>query len=360
MSDSSPARPRQAVTTSIVRGTRTAHLGILRLEGQLRNPPRRAVLGGRFSILADVPTYADSTPAGSERSLHSVLAWLAERGHTVNVAVPTAARKDELDGVTIRSWSTRKDLRARYKEADIVVTQLGRRNSAIRMAARARRPLIHFLRMGGADPNTVFGRPELVVFNAHWIQERFPWPGPSMVLPSPVFADDYRVTSDHSNITLVGLSELKGARTFFALAQKRPDLTFLGVKGAWGEQLIPSTVPDNVEIATTTDDIREIYARTRILLMPSSSEALPRAAREAAASGIPTIAHPAAGLREVLGSDGLYAHRERPDEWLSHLDRLDDRSEYDAAAKAAHQVSARWDPLPDLVSFEAVLHDRLG
>ena len=53
---------------------------------------------------------------------------------------------------------------------------------------------------------------------------------------------------------------------------------------------------------------QSVYARTRLLLMPSRSESFGRVGLEAAASGIPTIASPVEGVPEVLGDCALFLH----------------------------------------------------
>ncbi|MFE4971343.1 glycosyltransferase [Kitasatospora sp. NPDC056651] len=49
-----------------------------------------------------------------------------------------------------------------------------------------------------------------------------------------------------------------------------------------------------------------VYARSRVVLMPSSHESWGRVGVEAFASGIPVIAHPTPGLAECLGHAGIY------------------------------------------------------
>ena len=328
-------------------------------QARPRDRPARDNSSG-LRILADVPGYPPTTLAGSEQGLHDVLRWLVGRGHEVHVATAGRVKPIHLNGVQVTPAGDRRALSTEYRWADLVVTQLGRRNPAIRLAARSNRPLVHFLHMGGADPSIVFGTPALVVFSAGWLSERFPWPGPSMVLPSPVFADDYRVESDRTSITLIGLSELKGAKTFFALAEHRPDLHFLGVRGSWGDQIVPDELPTNVEIIPTTPDIRSVYARTRVLLMPSANETRGRTALEAAASGIPTLAHPTSGLVEVLGPDGLYADRGDAGAWLRLVMELDSPERYEVEHRRALLTSARWDPEPDLEGFESRLRSIAG
>lgn len=340
--------------SGLPRTLREAHLAALRLAGRTRNRHTKGTgsPSGRLRILADVPSYPTSTLAGSERSLHAVLAWLEGRGHEIAVAVPPGEVAGVLDGVPVDVVRTRRTLLERYDDSDVVLTQLGRRNAALRLAALADRPLVQFLRMGGADREAVFGTPDLVVFNACWLRERFPWRGPSIVVHPRVPADDYQVAPTGDSITLVGLSELKGAHTFYALARRLPRHSFLGIRGTWGDQIVPDHLPANVTVQGPTRDMRSVFRRTRVLLMPSSHETFGRVALEAAASGIPTIAHPNPGLVELLGAQGRYADRDDLDAWVRQLESVSTPDGWKHATADARQVFRRWDTEEELLSFE--------
>src|SRR5690606_41582358 len=103
----------------------------------------------------------------------------------------------------------------------------------------------------------------------------------------------------------------KGAETFYALAGRCPQTRFLGGKGGYGVQILPrgNNALPNVEIVEHLPPERmrdEVYARTRVLLMPSAYESWGRVGVEAMCSGIPVIAHLTAGLRESLGDAGAF------------------------------------------------------
>ena len=118
-------------------------------------------------------------------------------------------------------------------------------------------------------------------------------------------------------------SRPKGADLFYELARRFPDRTFLAVRGTWGDQLEPSSLP-NVTLVGPITDMRSVYSRTRVLLMPSTAESYGRVGLEAAASGIPTIASDLPGLREALGDSALYAASGDIDAWIGQLCALDD------------------------------------
>jgi glycosyltransferase involved in cell wall biosynthesis len=188
--------------------------------------------------------------------------------------------------------------------------------------------------------------PDLMIPVAEHILEAQGSPSNGMVVRPPINAAPYR-TERGPSVTLVNLSEWKGAKVFYELAERMPSTSFLGVRG-WGEQLVPDAIPDNVEIMEPTDDMKSVYARTRVLLAPSWSEGFPRTPLEAAASGIPAIANPCAGLREAMGVGGAFADRDNPGAWQELLVSLDAPDAYERASRAAEarfkevsEISAR-------------------
>lgn len=80
----------------------------------------------------------------------------------------------------------------------------------------------------------------------------------------------------------------------------------------------------NVKYVGWIGDLREIYADTKILLVPSIwPEPFGRLAVEAMASGIPIIASRTDGLPEVVGDAGILVDNfERVDIWIREFNRL--------------------------------------
>ena len=81
-----------------------------------------------------------------------------------------------------------------------------------------------------------------------------------------------------------------------------PDERFLLVTG---DRIVQA--PPNVDVQPPTRDIRSIYARTKLLLMPSVCESYGRVAIEAAMSDIPTIAADLLGIREATAGKSMSA-----------------------------------------------------
>lgn len=292
-------------------------------------------------VVAVVHFYVPVHMAGSETMLHAMLAALVAAGHDVHVVVTREAnhRDDVVDGVHVhRRMGHAADAKIQHLQPDIIVTHHAEVHRAKRAADRHRSRLIHLLHSDAqiACRATALQRPDLVVFNTNWVRDAFrtSWglERDGMVLHPPIDPARHLVTPG-SKVTLVNLSEAKGALVFYELARLMPDVEFLGVIGGYDEQLIEDL--PNVEIHPHTPDPRTFWAKTRILLVPSAHESFGMVSIEAALSGIPAIAHPTPGLREALAHAGRFEHRAMVGDWQQAIrDLLDPTVWAEASAKA--------------------------
>jgi glycosyltransferase involved in cell wall biosynthesis len=195
--------------------------------------------------------------------------------------------------------------------------------------------------------------PALVVHNSAATAAQAHWGGPQVIVRPPVHPDRYRTTPG-DRATLVNLSIPKGGALFDLLARSLPGTQFLAVKGGYGAQMA-RTLPNVEHVACTPNMRDDVYARTRVLLMPSASESWGRVGVEAMCSGIPVIAHPTPGLVESLAGAGVFVDRSDLGGWRRELQRLDDPGEWAAASERALARAAELDPAPDLQRFEAAL-----
>jgi glycosyltransferase involved in cell wall biosynthesis len=306
-------------------------------------------------LLAVTPTYLPDHRRGAEVTLHAVLRMLRDRGWSCAVMVGDGDTVDEIDGIAVLGG---RAARAAFlpERADVVLGQLDARWTAMKLAARHRHPFVYYMHIGGTPRSHLSGHPDLTIFSSRFLQQRHPWITPALVVHPPVDATAYRTdrSDPGSAITLVNLTEEKGAPLFWTLAERLPEREFLAVRGS-GPQLVPSTIPTNVEVVGPIDDMRAVYARTRVLLAPTVYESFGRVPIEAGISGIPTIAHPADGLREALGDAPVWVDRADVDGWLDALVQLDDAETYRARSEAARARSATFDSPAEVEELDRAL-----
>lgn len=310
-------------------------------------------------ILAWVHLYAPDHCAGAEMMLHEILLGLRDRGHEVHVYCDASTvTSHEGVPITARDRTPVDDLLA---WSNVVVTHLDRTREVVTRVAGSR-PVVHLvhndrqLAFHGVTP----GEASLVVANSAWIRDAIDWPGPTIVLPPPVAAARYRTPrQDARHVTLVNLSAAKGAALFWKVATLLPDHRFMGVIGGYGRQEIPRILPPNVVLLPHSPDMRTVYRQTRLLLMPSSYESWGRVGIEAAASGIPTIAHPTPGLLESLAASGTFVDYRDADGWAAAIRSLDDPVQYRRVSRLALARSAELDPTTALRRLETAMLDVL-
>ncbi len=323
-----------------------------------------------LSVVARVYGYPPDHNAGSEWMLHSMLRPLAERGHRVEVWLSHPGRSErsyEIDGVRVVPFQAGIDFAARAGRADVLMSHYENVPLVAGLARESRIPVVvichdnfdtTFHNAAGAD---------LVVYNSQWIRRdgetfyaRYPaefLPRRSIVVRPPVIADEYR-TRPGECATLVNLNADKGGELFWQIAAWSPQWRFRGVRGAYGEQVMPPPRLPNCEVVDSVPghQMREhVYSQARVVLMPSLYESWGRVAVEAFASGIPVIAHPTPGLVEALGQAGIFAYRDDPTAWIDALNSLRDPGTWERASRRARARSDELSAACDLDLFcEAV------
>jgi glycosyltransferase involved in cell wall biosynthesis len=137
------------------------------------------------------------------------------------------------------------------------------------------------------------------------------WSGlDSVVAHFPVYGSEpfpYLGAYDNKFVTMINPSLIKGIVIFLALAEKFPDVKFAAVP-TWATSAADLDALSrlaNVTLLDPVDDINEIFAQTRVLLMPSMyNEAFGNIVVEAMLRGIPALASNDGGVPEAkLGVD---------------------------------------------------------
>lgn len=345
---------------------RKAESGASQTTAASRRPRARSlgVADRPLRVVARVHAYPPVHNAGAEWMLHSLLCALVARGHEVTVWLSRYSQLSEpytLDGVRVVPFAARLDIGAAVRRADVAISHL---ENVPALAALAAGYGTRFVAVCHNTFPATFrnaATAALAVYNSQWMAReaeayyagRPSAPAATLVVRPPVFADNYRTTPGDA-ITLINCNADKGGDLFWRIAERMPDHQFLGVRGAYGQQVVPPRpVPNLVYLDHVPGhEMRDrVYARTRVLLMPSRYESWGRVGVEAMASGIPVVAHPTPGICEMLGDAAILADRDDLDAWLSTLEQLLRPTEYQSASERALERSAALDPHDDLVAW---------
>jgi len=320
---------------------------------------------GPLHIVARVHAYPNDHNAGAEWMLHEMLRALVARGHRATVWLNQWASSRtpyEVDGVRVMPHEPGdKGFRSAVPRASVVVSHLESVPETACLARGYGIPLVVVCH------NTfdltwqpmLEGSSALAAVNSQWMLaeaeaafEGKPWrPDRTLIVRPPVWPREYRTTRGEC-ITLVNCTMSKGAGVLAELAERMPERKFLAVRGGYGEQQPPEL--DNVLVLDHMPgrQMRDaVYARTRLILMPSDYESWGRVGVEAMASGIPVLAHPTEGLTESLGAAGVFCDRDDVDAWQEAIEGLDDRDVYRAASRRALARSKSLDPAQDLSAW---------
>jgi glycosyltransferase involved in cell wall biosynthesis len=326
-----------------------------------------------LDVVAHVHAYPPDHNAGAEWMLHEMLRALAARGHRASVWLSQWTHRSEpyeLDGVHVVPAAAGDAFPQTAARASVLVSHLESVPYTACLARGHGRPLIvlcHNTFDLTWEPLAT-GSTALAVFNSQWmaaaaetaLEEAAFRPDKTLVVHPPVHAGDYR-TARGECVTLINCTSTKGANVLSELAERMPDRTFLAVLGGYGEQQPPDLPNVLVLDHMPGRQMRDaVYARTRLLLMPSDYESWGRVGVEAMCSGIPVVAHPTEGLRESLGPAGIFCDRDDTDAWQAAIERLDNSRSYAAASRRALARSEELDPAADLDAWCQAVEEAAG
>jgi len=153
----------------------------------------------------------------------------------------------------------------------------------------------------------------------------------------------------------------KGFDVFRETARDMPDKKFLAVGRDPSNEM--KTAPKNMEWISWTKDMRKVYRKTKMLLVPSQwEEPFGRVVVEAQANGIPVIASDIGGLPEAVGEGGkLVSQYDDNAEWIKSIESLiDDNSQISKLSKAAKNNSKKFSVERILEMLRLVVSNKLG
>jgi len=236
-----------------------------------------------------------------------------------------------------------------------VFTHLDYTRWTIHIAKMYRKPVFHLIHNSHPYPEIIDAeKNQHIIYNSLWLKELLNYNFSNFIVTPPVDYNYYDLGNEPEKseyITLINLNENKGGKIFAEIARAMPHKSFLGVYGSYDEQITPKLT--NMTYVPNSPDIKQWYAKTRILLMPSKYESWGRTATEAMCSGIPVICTDTPGLKENCDKAGIYIKdRNNVKEWVEAITKLDDKKAYSWASRKAKARSREFDTRKTLDEFE--------
>ena len=289
--------------------------------------------------------YIEDNRAGGELMIHALLKALADAGHQVTAYITDTAFADTvIDGVR-GVYDVDVETILDSVDYDVVISQFQSAPHAMASAKRRGKPFVFVVHndiWATLRVVRLLAARDLVLYNTEWIRALNTTQASEVVVHPPIDRKAFKTKTSGEYVSLVNLTIPKGVDIFFELARRMPDVKFLGVKGGyWKENQRSISLPNVTIIENTPNMRRDVYAKSKVVLMPSTYETFGMVAAEAITSGIPVIASPTAGLKENLGDAGIYVRRgsNDADKWEAELRALLTDAKY--YARASRRALAR-------------------
>ncbi|MFD3620626.1 glycosyltransferase family 4 protein [Streptomyces sp. NPDC058676] len=311
---------------------------------------------------------ADYAPnaSGADISAHSLLSGLGARGFDVTALIDERLRertdshyRDET-GVSFRYTSdadleqTLDGLRTTLSP-DVVMMQGLWLDRMLAWSAARDVPLVWFVR--SMEHNDCVhaidaARPTWLVANSPTVGDYISrvWSRDSVTLLPLIEPAEFRAPerTPDGTVTLINPVAQKGGVLFSQLAAHCPDRTFRAIRG-WRQDgpVKPAYVemPDNVIVDGPFTDMREVYANTRLLLVPSVwEEAFGRVVVEAMINGIPVLVSDRGALPWLVGDAGTVVPSDSVEAWQKALEAYDDPAVYEAVSRKGVERARMFHP----------------
>jgi len=306
-----------------------------------------------MKILAHIPFFMPFHNAGAETMVFDIFKYLMSKGHDCSVICDDHILK-EYKGINIYVHNVEKgiklNLKKIYNEHDVIITHLGRTGTVYNNLLGLNKVQFNIVHNNNRDSILHYKKNQFAIYNSEFVRDYLKYPCESVLCRPYARIEDYAVEREGEYITLVGTNKNKGGQFLQALSKLMPDKKFLAVRGAYGVQV--EQFPNNVTVKEHTDDIKEVYKKTSILLVPSISESWCRVASEAMCSGIPIIYNPCKGLKENISYGGTGIAREDLNGWKRQIHEIEKDYEKHCIKSFERALEQNtWDDLENLENF---------
>lgn len=358
-----------------------------------------AARGHRVRVVARIEEFG-------EEAQNSFLAQLAQRGVTPEIA--DGAAHFALNGVDVHTLTGNPQMRSYLSgqiasfDPDVVLTSTDDPAQLLfevaLNASRAR--VVHLVRATIAAPfgpdssspsatrASTLRRADAIVGVSEYVARYLREHGgvPAVHVPISLMEPGepgFIARFDHPYVTLANPCAVKGIDIFLALADAMPAVRFAAVP-TWGtnaHDFEALRARPNIDILPPVDHMDDLFARTRVLLVPSVwAEARSRIVVEAMLRGVPVVAADIGGIPEaklgvpyLLPVNPIREYEHAVDEkmvpiakvppqdigpWVAALTRLtSDREHWSAIAQQSRDAALAYLRTLSVEPFEAVLRD---
>lgn len=350
----------------------------------------------RIALITAADPFEES--GGAERTLTKWLSYLSEEGYEVDVLTYGDEDVERRSGCSVTRLDDKCpvssiDRFCRTNPLDAVMTMAGWGDISLWATDRHGIPSIVCV-MSDFDLNLATGlasdvQPTRAIAVSNDYRERASdvYDCEVRTVYQPIDFEYYTVSEmTRETYTLINPITYKGGELFKQLAQHRNGDRFLAKMG-WFHQrnddltfdrdtydiysrtvseFVPTPVqPDftsvpNVEFVRE-GDIRDIYRRTKVLLVPSQwDESFGRVVIEAMHNGIPVVASKVGGLPEACGDAAILVEEyDSIDSWDECLDQLADQELYEEYVAKGKTRAKRYSEQQseELIAFESIVRE---
>jgi glycosyltransferase involved in cell wall biosynthesis len=281
------------------------------------------------SIVLLTDTFLPNSYAGSEISAYESIKYLRDRGHNIIVFIKDPD-VNEFDGFKIYKYNPNSEFcKDKLINSDIVFFQMSDKHNSFSVIQERTKPIYISIHVANAYHWILTQKvsfPIVVIYNSHMTQNSLPTIHNNMRMIPYVntkhFTSLRQYTIQNDVVCLINCAEIKGGKEFNEIVKRMKNTQFLGVKGGYSKQELLDPCPPNLTYMENQEDIRIVFKRIGILLMPSKSETWGRTAVEAMAAGVPVIHSEAGGLIESVGGAGVLCELNDIDSWCEAIQRI--------------------------------------
>lgn len=302
-----------------------------------------------MKILAIVELYYHKNKSGGESYLHYILKQIKKNINCqITILLPNCEKMAMLEfgGINICETTEKFEECEKYiDDCDLVITQLMLSNKVIEATLKKNKPLLWILHgyFNGfhkyiENPSITkifnsknvlcdFQSKDLEIENYHIIYPYTDFPTYNSFKDKDLWRREY--------ITFVNPCVNKGVELVLKLAKRNSARKFLIVEGGYmNDEAQPFLIefkklPNCHIIRNTNEMIKDVYSKSRIVIMPSKYESYGMVCSEASSMGIPVIINKnTKGLVENMGELSLGGYGDDAETYQKVIELLDNKETY--------------------------------